>query len=110
VSDFPHLGHLILDYKNYLEDKLQERNKPNGSIRRHFGKQMTKETKLRIHKSRARTVLKFCNETCVLKERDEPKLIATSMKLLRHLLEITKFDRERNLSVRDKLGVQNTVR
>jgi hypothetical protein len=31
------------------------------------------------------------------------------MKFLRHLLGITKLDRERNQSVREKLGVQNTV-
>jgi hypothetical protein len=32
-----------------LEDKLETYNKINGVIWRHFGKQMTKETKLRIH-------------------------------------------------------------
>jgi hypothetical protein len=31
------------------------------------------------------------------------------VKILRHLLGITKLDRERTLSVREKLGVQNTV-
>jgi hypothetical protein len=31
------------------------------------------------------------------------------MKFLRHLVGITKLDRERNQSVREKLGVQNTV-
>jgi hypothetical protein len=31
------------------------------------------------------------------------------MKFLRHLLGITKLDRERNQSVREKLGVQNIV-
>jgi hypothetical protein len=31
------------------------------------------------------------------------------MKFLRHLLGITKLDTERNQSVREKLGVQNTV-
>jgi len=32
------------------------------------------------------------------------------MKLLRHLLGITTFDREGNQSVREKLGVQDIVR
>jgi short-subunit dehydrogenase involved in D-alanine esterification of teichoic acids len=49
VSDFQYLEYLTLNYKNYLEDKLQTYNKLNGSIRRHLGKQMTKETELRIH-------------------------------------------------------------
>jgi hypothetical protein len=31
------------------------------------------------------------------------------MKFLRHLLGIPKLDRDRNQSVREKLGVQNTV-
>jgi hypothetical protein len=31
------------------------------------------------------------------------------MKLLRHLLGITKLNRERNQSVREKLGMQNIV-
>jgi hypothetical protein len=31
------------------------------------------------------------------------------MKFLRHLLGITELNRERNKSVREKLGVQNTV-
>jgi hypothetical protein len=31
------------------------------------------------------------------------------MKFLRHLLGITKLDRERNQSVREKLGVQNIL-
>jgi len=30
--------------------------------------------------------------------------------MIRHLLGITDFDREGNQTVRDKLGVQNTVR
>ena len=71
---------------------------------------MNKETELRIHNSTARAVLKFCNEAWVLKKRDEHKLKASLMELLRHLLGITKLDRERNPSVRDKLGVQNTFR
>ena len=39
----------ISEYKSDLEDKLQTYNKINVAIRIHFGKQMNKETKLRIH-------------------------------------------------------------
>ena len=49
VTDLKYLGHRRSKYKNDLEDKLQTYNKINGAIRRHFGKQMNKETKLRIH-------------------------------------------------------------
>ena len=34
-------------------------NKINGAIRRHFGKQINKETKLRIHNITAKATLKF---------------------------------------------------
>jgi hypothetical protein len=45
----------------------------------------------------------------VLKERDGKRLEAAQMKFLRHLFGITKLDRERNQSVREKLGVQTIV-
>jgi hypothetical protein len=49
VSEFKYLRYLISDCKSDLEDKIQTYNKINGVIQRDFGKQMTKETKLRIH-------------------------------------------------------------
>ena len=49
MINFKYLGYCISEYKSDLEDKLQTHNKINGAIRRHFGKQMNKETKLRIH-------------------------------------------------------------
>ena len=49
VTDFKNLGYRISEYKSDLEDKLQTYNKINGVIRRHFGKETNKETKLRIH-------------------------------------------------------------
>ena len=48
VTEFKYLGYFITEYKRDLEDKLQTYNKINGVIRRHFGKQMTKETKLTL--------------------------------------------------------------
>ena len=48
VTDFKHLGYRIAEYKSDLEDKLQTHNKINRAIRRHFGKQMNKETKLTL--------------------------------------------------------------
>ena len=49
VTDFRYLGYRVSEFKSDLEDKLQTYNKIDGAIRRHFGKQMNKETKLRIH-------------------------------------------------------------
>ena len=63
----------------------------NGAIRRHFGKQMDKETKLIIHNITAKAALKFGSEAWVLKKREEQRLEAAQMKFLRHLLGITKI-------------------
>jgi hypothetical protein len=74
---------------------LQTYNKINGTIRRHFGKQMNKETKLRIHNIRAKAVLKFGSKALVLNKREEQRLEAAQMKFIRHLLGITKLDKEK---------------
>jgi hypothetical protein len=63
---------------------------------------MTKETKLRIQKITAKAALKFQSEVWVLKKRDKQRLEAAQMKFLRHLLEITKLDTEKNTSIREK--------
>jgi len=49
-----------------------------------FGKQMNKETKLRIHNITAKAALKFGSEAWVLKKREEQRLEAVQMKFLRH--------------------------
>jgi hypothetical protein len=53
--------------------------------------------------------LKFGREAWVLKKRNEQRLEAAQMQFLRYLLGITKLERERNQSFREKLGGQNTV-
>ena len=102
VTDFKYLGYRIGGYKSDLEDKLQTYNKINGAIRRHFGKQMNKETKLRIHNITAKEALKFGSEAWVLKRREEQRLEAAQMKFLRHLLGITTLDKEKNQCIGEK--------
>ena len=51
----------------------------------HFGKQMNKETNLRIRNITAKAALKFGSEVWVLKKREEKRLDAAQMKFLRHL-------------------------
>jgi len=106
VTDFKYWGCRISEYKSDLEDKLQTYNKINGAIRRHFGKQINKETKLRIHNI---TALKFGSEAWMLKKREEQHLEAAQIKFLRHLLGITKLDKEKNQCIREKTGAQNIV-
>ena len=96
------MGYRISEYGSDLEDKLQTYNKINGAIRRHFGKQMDKETNLRIHNITAKAALKFGSEAWVLKKREEQRLEAEQVKFLRHLLGITKLDKEKNQCIRQK--------
>ena len=70
---------------------------------------MNKETKLRIHNITAKAALKFGSEAWVLKKREEKHLEAAQMKFLRHLLGITKLDKEKNQCIRQKAGAQNIV-
>ena len=51
---------------------------------------------LRIHNITAKAALKFGSEAWVLKKREEQRLEAAQMKFLRHLLGITKLDKEKN--------------
>jgi len=71
---------------------------------------MNKETKLRIHNITAKAALKFGSEAWVLKEREEQCLEAAQMKFLRHLLGITKLDKEKNQCIREKTGAQNIAK
>ena len=66
---------------------------------------MDKETKLRIHNITAKAALKFGSEARVLKKREEQQRSeAAKMKFLRHLLGITKLDKEKNRMYQGKNG------
>jgi hypothetical protein len=45
---------------------------------------------------RAKAALKFGNEGWIMKKREEQRLEAAQMTFLRHLLGITKLDKEKN--------------
>jgi hypothetical protein len=79
VTDFKYLGYRVSEYKSDLEDELQTYNKIKGAIRRHFGKQTNKETKLRLQNITAKAALKFGSEAWVLKKREEQRLEAAQM-------------------------------
>jgi len=105
LTDFKYLGYRLSEYKSDLEDKLQTYNKINGAVRRHFGKQMNKETKLRIHNITAKAALKFGSEAWVLKKGEEQRLEVAQMKFLRHIIGITKLDKEKDQCIRGKNGI-----
>jgi len=54
--------------------------------------------------------LKFGSEAWVLKKREEQRLEAAQMKFFRHLLGITKLDKEKNQCISEKTGAQNIVK
>ena len=53
--------------------------------------------------------MKFGSEVWVLKKREEQRLEAAQMKFLRHLIGITKLDKEKDQCIRQKTGSQNIV-
>ena len=56
---------------------------------------MNKETKLRINNIRVKAALKFGSEAWVLTEREDQRLEAAQTKFRKHLLGITKLDKEK---------------
>jgi len=62
---------------------------------RRFGKQMNKETKLRINNITVKAALKFGSEAWVLTEREDQRLEAAQVKFWKQLLGVTKLDKER---------------
>jgi len=63
-----------------------------------------------LHNLTSQEALKFGSEAWVLKKREEQRLEATQMKFFRHLLGITKLDKEKNQCIRQKSGAQNIVK
>ena len=51
--------------------------------------------------------MKFGGEAWVLKKREEQRLEAAQMKILRHLLGITKLDKGKYQCIRQKTGARN---
>ena len=60
--------------------------------------------KIVIHNITAKAALKFGNKAWVLKKIQEECLEAAQMRFLRHLLGITKLDKEKNQCIRGKNG------
>ena len=71
---------------------------------------MNKERKLRIQNVTTKAALKLGSEAWVLTKREEQRLEAAQIKFLRHLLGITKLDKEKNQCIREKTGAQNIVK
>ena len=63
-----------------------------------------------IYNITAKAAWKFGSEAWVLKKREEQRLEVAKMKFLRHLLGITKVDKEKNQCIRQKTGAQNIVK
>jgi hypothetical protein len=70
VSSFNCLGNLISNEEKDINIKLQRYNKMNGIIKRHFGKHMTIDTKLRIHNITSKAALCYGSEAWIINKRD----------------------------------------
>ena len=55
------------------------------------------------------SILLYGAETWTLKETDENKLNTFKMNCLRKILGVTRLDRIRNVDIRERLGVKETV-
>jgi hypothetical protein len=111
VSAFRYLGDTISHYNKDapLESNIQIYNRMNGIIRRHFGKQMSKETELRLHNITSKSTLRYGSENWIPKEKNIQKTEAAQMKFLRPLLGLTRLDKKRNTEIREQLNVINIV-
>jgi hypothetical protein len=69
VTEFKNLVNNNLEYKQYMEYKLQTCNRINGTIKRISGKKISNETKLRLHNITEKAALKYGSETWVLNKR-----------------------------------------
>jgi hypothetical protein len=88
VSDFKYLGNMFSDHLKDIDIKLLTYNKLNGIIKRNFGKQMTTETKLKLHNITSKPALKYRSETWVMNKRDTQRLEGAQMRFLRPLWDI----------------------
>jgi hypothetical protein len=61
----------------------------NSVISRSFGKQMTKETQLRLYNITSKAVPKYGSENWPLKQKRRQRLEAAQTKFLRALLRLT---------------------
>ena len=74
----------------------------------HLCKSVTRQ--LLLHNITAKAAMKYGREAWVLTKREEQRLEAAQTKFLRHLLGITKIDKEKNQCIRQKTGAQNIVK
>jgi hypothetical protein len=81
----------------------------NGIIKRNFGKQMTTNTKLRLHNITSKASLWYGSENWIINKRNSQKLEAAQMRFLKPLLGLTRLDRQRNPEIRNSLKVDNIV-
>ena len=102
LTDFKYLGYRISEYKSDLEDKLQNLQQNKRSNTETFWKTYEQRNKLRIHNITAKAAMQFGSDAWVLKKREERRLEVAQMKFVRHLLEITKLDKENNRCIWEK--------
>jgi hypothetical protein len=90
-----------------VESPGEATNLSQGKL--HFRKQMTTDTKLRLHNVTSKASLCYGSENWIINKRDAQKLEVAQMRFLRPLLGLTRLDRQRNPEIRNILKVDNIV-
>jgi hypothetical protein len=91
VSEFKYLRNTVsFDNKN-IELKIKTYNKMNGINRQSFGKQIPRETQLRLHNTTSKEALTYGSENWILKQRNGQGLGAAQMRFLRLLTRYTRL-------------------
>jgi hypothetical protein len=70
VTDFICLGNVISKFKTDITTKIHCYNKINGTIKRHFGKNMLPSTKLCLYNITSKAALKYGREVWVLNKKE----------------------------------------
>jgi len=108
----------------YLGVKLSEDGKMGSEVERRIGmtmqtvgamkkvyesRDLSREAKVTVFEAVAVPTLTYGCESWVLKEREKSRLQATEMRVLRKIAGVTRMDRIRNETVRERLGVESVL-
>ena len=113
VEEFEYLGSLLTWDNNCSKEITRRINKANGVMAsmKHIwtsGK-LTIESQINLLTTCVFSVLLFASETSTLKETDTNKLLAFEMRCYRRILRIRWMEMLRNVDIRKRIGVKETI-
>ncbi|XP_038050870.1 uncharacterized protein LOC119724021 [Patiria miniata] len=113
VEEFTYLGGKISESGTCTKDIQHRIGKALGAVQVLHNiwrsKEITNPTKVELYKVLIQSILLYGAETWTLKKVDENRLLTFEMMCLRKILGVTRLDKIRNTSIRQTLGVKNTI-